>query len=85
MASMAHNNIEKEARSLVAEILEIQEDKIKPDMKFVEELGMDSMMALEILASAEKKYGIKISEEHLTKITTLKNLVGVVQKIMENK
>ncbi|MCX5677795.1 MAG: acyl carrier protein [Candidatus Omnitrophica bacterium] len=78
-------NIEKEMRSLVAEILEIQEDKIKPSMKFVEELGMDSMMALEILASAEKKYKIKIPEEHLTKVTTLKNLIEVVQNIMEKK
>ena len=53
MASQSEN-IEKEMRALVAEILEIQEDKIKPDMKFVEELGMDSMMALEILAGIEK-------------------------------
>ncbi len=85
MNSIAHNKIEKEMRSLVAEILEIKEENIKLDAKFVEELGMDSMMALEVLAAAEKKYGIKISEEHLAKITTLENLVGVVQKIMGNK
>lgn len=78
-------NIEKEMRGLVAEILEIQEDKIKPDMKFVEELGMDSMMALEILASAEKKYRIKIPEEYLTKVTTLNNLVDVIRTIREKK
>ena len=84
MASQSEN-IEKEMRALVAEILEIQEDKIKPDMKFVEELGMDSMMALEILASAEKKYKIKIPEEYLTKVTTLNNLVGVIQRVEEKK
>jgi len=85
MVTIPMNNPEKEIRSLVAEILEIEEDKIKPDAKFVEELGMDSMMALEILASAEKRYKIKISEEHLTKVTTLRNLVEVVQNIMEKK
>jgi acyl carrier protein len=85
MGTISTDNLEKEIRSLVAEILEIGEEKIKPDAKFVEELGMDSMMALEILASAEKKYKIKISEEHLTKVTTLRNLVAVVQNIMEKK
>ena len=79
------NNLEIEIRSIVAEILEIDKEKIKPDMKFVEELGMDSMMALEILASAEKKYKIKIPEEYLTKVTTLNNLADVIRKIMEKK
>lgn len=78
-------DVEKEMRVLVAEILEIQEDKVKPDMKFVEELGMDSMMALEILASAEKKYKIKIPEEYLAKVTTLDNLVDVIRAIREKK
>ena len=82
MSTIVMDNIEKEMRSLVAEILEIDEETITPDAKFVEDLGMDSMMALEILASAEKKYKIKIQEENLTKVTSLNSLVDVVRKII---
>lgn len=85
MEKQMENNIEMELRSLVAEILEMDEEKISPDANFTQELGMDSMMALEILASAEKKYKIKIPEEHLTKITTLNNLADVVRKIREKE
>ena len=85
MEPMTTNNIEKEIRALVAEILEIDEEKITPSARFVEELGMDSMMALEILASVEKKYKIKIPEEYLTKVTSLNSMVEIARKLKGNK
>ena len=78
MADVTIEALEKELRSLIAEIVEIEEDKITPEANFVEDLGMDSMMALEILASIEKKYKLKIPEENLTKITNLKQVIGLV-------
>lgn len=85
MASLAKDNIENELRALIAEILEVEEEKITPNARFVEDLGMDSMMALEILASIEKKYKIKISEEYLGKVSTLSNLVEIAEKFMGKK
>jgi len=54
------NNIENDIRKLVAEILEVEPDEIDPEAQFVKDLGMDSMMALEILAGIEKKFRIVI-------------------------
>jgi len=85
MEPTATNNVEKEIRALVAEILEIDEEKITPSARFVEDLGMDSMMALEILASVEKKYKIKIPEEYLTKVTSLDNMVEIAKKLLDKK
>ena len=85
MGSLTTDNLENEIRTLVAEILEIDPKKITMESKFVEELGMDSMMALEILASVEKKYKIRISEEYLTKVTSLKSMIEIAKKIIEKK
>ena len=85
MAQSVTDNLENEIRALVASILEIDESKISASGRFVEELGMDSMMALEILASLEKKYKIKISEEYLTKVTDLKSIVTITRKILGEK
>ena len=85
MAPIAIENLEKEIRAIVAEILEIDESKITPDAKFVEDLGMDSMMALEILASVEKKYKVKIPEEYLTKVTSLNSMVDTAKKLIGKK
>jgi len=82
MATITNDNLEKEIRAIIAEILEIDEEKIKPDAKFIDELGMDSMMALEIFASIEKRYKIKIPEDNLSKVNTLKNVVTITKEII---
>ena len=78
-------DVEKDVRSLVAEVLETEPEQIRNDAHFVKELGMDSMMALEILASIEKKYRIIIPEEALPKFTTLDATVNVVKGILNKK
>lgn len=85
MDPIATDNLEKEIRTIIGSILEIDEGKIGLNTRFMEELGMDSMMALEILASIEKKYKIKIPEEYLTKVTSLNNMVEITKKIMDKK
>ncbi len=78
-------NVEQDIRNLVAEILETEPEAIKGDAKFVKDLGMDSMMALEILAGIEKKYKIIIPEEMLTKFTDVNTTVSLVKDLMKKK
>ena len=85
MENTASDNLEKEIRSLVAQILEIDEERVTQTANFVEDLGMDSMMALEILASLEKKYKVRIPEEYLTKVTNLSNITEIAKKMLEKK
>lgn len=82
MPAIDAKKMEIELRLLIAEILEIDPAKITPKANFVEDLGMDSMMALEILASIEKKYKLRIPEENLTKITNLNKVVELVDKFL---
>ncbi|MCB9771054.1 MAG: acyl carrier protein [Candidatus Omnitrophica bacterium] len=75
-------NVEKDMRALVAEILETEPDQLDLSAKFVKDLGMDSMMALEILAGIEKKYRIVIPEDMLSKFTDLEATVKLVTEIL---
>ena len=79
---MIETQIKDELKDMMAEIMETEPTEIKDDAQFVQDLGMDSMMALEILASLEKKYKIVIPEEDLLKFTTLNNTVEVVSNII---
>lgn len=78
-------DLENEIRALVADVTEKDPQEITLEAKFVEDLGMDSMMALEIMAAMEKKYKIMIPEEKLTQLTTLKDTVAVVKEFIEKK
>ncbi len=79
---MTETQIKNELKVMMAEIMETEPKAIEDDAQFVQDLGMDSMMALEILASLEKKYRIVIPEEELLKFTTLNNTVDVVSRIV---
>ena len=83
MSKVNNEVLEKELKALISEIVEIEEEKITPEANFVEDLGMDSMMALEIMAATEKKYKLKIPEENLTKMTNLSQVIKIISQFMK--
>lgn len=66
-----------ELRTMIAELIEV--DDFSDDEHFVRDLGVDSMMALEIVSRIEKRYGIRISEESLRQIATFNDVVQVTE------
>ena len=73
-------NLEEEVRTLVAEILEADPSQMDPDARLVEDLGMDSMMALEIVASLEKRYKIRLPEQELQEVKTLQRVIDLAKR-----
>ena len=80
---MPVGNVDQQVLELIADILEMEPDKIDPNAHLVEDLGMDSMMALEILASIEKKFRIKVPEEDLPKITSVNRVIELTKKYVK--
>lgn len=70
-------------RQIVAEIAEMELSELKDNMNFFEELEMDSMMALEILAIIEKKLDIEIEEQYLEDMTSIENVLKVIETVLQ--
>jgi len=83
LVAIDKRKIREQIRSMIAEIAEVDEDEVTGEKSFIEDLGFDSMMALEIFAKLEKQYKIKIPEEELTKLSNLDETVNLVVKYME--
>jgi len=83
MANKSMDEIKKEVRKLISDITEVPEKDLKDDASFVEDLGVDSMMALEVIASVEKKYKIVIPEEKIATIRTPKSVYDLLEGLME--
>ena len=79
---MKSEQIEKDVREIVSTVLEIPIKDIDPDADFVKDFGMDSMGALEILASIEKKYKKAIPEEEIMSMKTLNKTIEVTKKVL---
>jgi acyl carrier protein len=75
--------VKEEVKKIVSEITELPQEQLREDARFVEDLGVDSMMALEIVASIEKKYKITIPEEEIPNIRSLNNVYEVLEKYLK--
>jgi len=72
--------MKSQIRQLVAEILEMDVASIPDNALFVQDLGMDSLRALEILAIVEKKYKIQIPPERLPDMNNMTNVINIVEQ-----
>ncbi|MGA3174472.1 MAG: acyl carrier protein [Syntrophorhabdales bacterium] len=77
------SGIDKEhIRRIVARVTEMDPEEILDESHLVDDLGIDSIMALEILALIEKELKIGIPEEKLDSVKSA-NLNGLVQLLEE--
>lgn len=70
--------IRKDIKKLIARIARVDVKKIKESANIRDELGIDSLSAMEILAAIEKKLGIVIDEAKAFDIVTVKDLIDLV-------
>jgi len=75
------DRVASEIRSLIAEIVEVPEESITDTSSFAD-LGADSLMALEIVASIEKKYRIQVPEEDLQRIKSFGDTIALVREYL---
>jgi acyl carrier protein len=50
-----------------------------PEARLVEDLGLDSLDAVELAISVERKFDIEVPEEELTKLKTVADMVALVE------
>jgi acyl carrier protein len=77
---MSHEDLREALRALVAEIAEVDE---VPDDKAFKDLGIDSMMAIEIVSEIERRYRIKVPEQELEQVRDLDSVVALVASKLE--
>jgi len=72
-------NFEK-VRSIIAKELNYNEDDIKLESKLSEDLGADSLDAVELIMAIEDEFGVQVSDEAAQKIRSVKDIVDYLDK-----
>ena len=75
-------DLKEQLRALVAEIAE--KDEV-PDGASFKDLGIDSMMGVEIVAAIERQYQIKVHDDELAGFKDLAGAYAIVVKKLEAK
>ncbi len=78
-------NVGKEIISIISDISGFDEEGITPDTNLTDNLEIDSIKAIEITVALEKKFKISIRDEDIPNITTVKQAVEQVNKLLYNQ
>ncbi len=66
-------------KEVVVEQLSVNPDEVKPDSKFVEDLGADSLDVVELVMALEEKFDIEIPDDEAEKIQTVQDVVNYIE------
>ena len=75
------SEIQEQVKKIVVDHLGIDESKVVPEAKFIDDLGADSLDTVELVMAFEEEFGSEISDSDAEKILT----VGDAVKFIENK
>jgi acyl carrier protein len=67
-------------KKIVVEQLGVEEDEVKPEASFVDDLNADSLDLVELIMSLEEEFGTEISDEDAEKIRTVQDAVDYIDE-----
>lgn len=77
---MTRPEIEQKVRTFLIEDLEIDEEKIQPEARLKEDIGIDSLDFVDIVVIVEKNFGFKIKTEEMAKVKTFNDFCDYIEK-----
>ena len=70
-------------QEIIADVLNVQKDEIKPDTTFVDDLGADSLDIFQIIMGIEEEFDIEIDNDEAEKIVTVQDAVDQIKKAVD--
>jgi acyl carrier protein len=75
-------NVEKEIISIISEVSGVEEKDITSVTNLANDLEIDSIKAIEITVSIEKKFKISIRDEDIPNIITVGDSIDLAKRIL---
>jgi|TARA_B110000503_G_C7115838_1_gene400306 acyl carrier protein len=73
--------IQEQVIQVVSQQLNVDVGRVKPDSRLTEDLGADSLDAVELVMALEEAFKIEIPDDEAEKIKTIQNCIEYIEKI----
>ena len=71
-------------REIITRYVEVEEEQITPDSRFIEDLGFSSFDFVTMLGELEDEFDIEVDEQEVVEIRTVGEAVSYVEKLTES-
>ncbi|MBF0316031.1 MAG: acyl carrier protein [Oligoflexia bacterium] len=78
---MNRDEIVNKVNDMLMQNFELTEDKLLPSSRFVEDLGLDSLDAVDMLVHLENQLNVKVDVEKFREVRTLGNVYDLVYEM----
>jgi acyl carrier protein len=72
-------SLEERVKKVIEEQLSVNQDQIKDDASFIDDLGADSLDTVELVMALEEEFGVEIPDEEAEKITKVGEAIEYVK------
>ena len=76
------DEVHAEVRARIAELTELEMDEVRDDASLMDDLEVDSLMAIELMVALDKEYRIDIPEDEFEKVVTVKDVTDLILKYL---
>ena len=71
-------------KEIIIDRLDVEEEQIRPEASFVEDLGADSLDIVELIMGIEEEFDIEIPDDQVEKIKTVGDIVKFIEEKVED-
>ena len=82
---MERTEIEEKVRAFLIDDLEIDEDKVFPESRLKEDMGIDSLDYVDIVAVVLSTFGVKVNIEKMKAVNTLSQFIDYLETELKQK
>jgi acyl carrier protein len=72
-------SVDEKVKHIIVEQLGVDEDEVKAEASFVDDLGADSLDVVELVMALEEEFGLEISDEDAEKLVTVQKAIEYIQ------
>lgn len=84
-ATYTTDQIRTEIKKLIAHVTEREVDEISDTAHYMDELGVDSLMAMEVMIAVNRKFGVDIPEDQFSQASNVNESVALVEHWLSSR
>lgn len=74
------NQIFDKVKAIIVDQLGVEDEEVKPESSFIEDLGADSLDIVELIMALEEEFEIEVPDEDAEKLLTVSDAVDYIKK-----